>query len=130
VIYLDTSAAAKLIQHETESTALTMFLTENLSDALVSSILLYPELVRAVGRRRPDLVPRAIAMAKRVMTVPLSHQIVEQAATIGNPLLRTLDALHLATAVTVAEELHAFVTYDKRLADAATDIGLTVATPS
>jgi uncharacterized protein len=130
VIYLDTSAAAKLIQYEAESTALTVFLAEDLSDALVSSALLHPELVRAVGRRRPDLVPRAISLTKRVMTVPLSGQIVEQAATIGNPLLRTLDALHLATAVTVAEELTAFVTYDKRLAAAATDIGLTVAAPA
>jgi predicted nucleic acid-binding protein len=130
VIYLDTSAAAKLIQYEAESTALTVFLAEDLSDALVSSTLLHPELVRAVGRRRPDLVPRAIALTKRVMTVPLSGQIVEQAATIGNPLLRTLDALHLATAVTVAEELTALVTYDKRLAAAATEIGLTVAAPA
>jgi predicted nucleic acid-binding protein len=64
------------------------------------------------------------------MIVPLSGQIVEQSASIGNPLLRTLDALHLATAATVAEEFRAFVTYDKRLADAATEIGLTVAAPA
>lgn len=129
MIYLDTSAAAKLVKFEAESPALTMFLVKDLRDPLVSSALLHPELVRAVGRHRPDLVPRAVALTKRVMTVPLSSQIIEEAATIGNPLLRTLDALHLATAGAVAEELTAFVTYDKRLADAASEIGLAVAAP-
>lgn len=130
MIYLDTSAAAKLIQIEAESAALAVFLAERLSTPLVSSALLYPELVRAVGRQRPDLVPRAITLVQRMMTVPLMSQIVEQAATIGHPQLRTLDALHLATAATIATELDAFVTYDKRLADAAARIGLAVAAPA
>jgi predicted nucleic acid-binding protein len=130
VIYLDTSAAAKLVQHEAESTALTAFLADHIGTTLVSSILLYPELIRAVSRHRPDLVPRAVALTQRVMTMPLDAQIIEHAATIGNPLLRTLDALHLATAVTVATKLDAFVTYDKRLASTATGIGLLAVTPA
>lgn len=130
MIYLDTSAAAKLIQVEVESTALAVFLAERLNATLVSSTLLYPELVRAVGRQRPDLIPRAVALVRRMMTVPLLAHVVEQAATMGTPQLRTLDALHLATAVSVAAELDAFVTYDKRLAEAATLVGLTVSTPT
>jgi uncharacterized protein len=130
VIYLDTSAAAKLIRLEAESMALAVFLTERRSIPLVSSALLYPELVRAVGRHRPQLVPRAVTLAQRVMTMPLSSQIVSSAATVGNPQLRTLDALHLATAATIASQLDAFVTYDKRLAEAATGIGLPAQAPA
>ena len=130
MIYLDTSAAAKLIHVEEESTALAVFLAKRMGTPLASSTLLYPELVRAVSRRRPDLAPRAVALTQRMMTVPMVGHIVEHAATIGNPNLRTLDALHLATAASLAPELDAFVTYDKRLAEAAADIGLPVATPS
>jgi predicted nucleic acid-binding protein len=106
-----------------------VFLAERASRILVSSVLLYPELVRAVNRLRPELVSRAVTLTQRMMTVPLATDIVVNAATIGNPLLRTLDALHLATASTVATELDAFVTYDKRLADAAAGMGLTVTAP-
>jgi len=130
VICLDTSAAAKLVHPEAESAALAVFLTERIATPLVSSALLYPELVRAVSRHRPDLAGRAIALAQRVMVVPLASDIVMSAATIGTPNLRTLDALHLATAATIGSELTAFVTYDKRLAEAATGIGLNVVAPA
>jgi predicted nucleic acid-binding protein len=130
VIYLDTSAAAKLVHPEPESAALSVFLTERIASGLVSSALLYPELIRAVSRHRPDLVDRAVVLLHRVMTVPLAHDIVVAAATIATPILRILDALHLATATAVAAELDSLVTYDKRLADAATALGLPVATPT
>lgn len=130
MIYLDTSAAAKLVHPEAESAALAVFLTERIASPLVSSALLHPELVRAVSRHRPELAARAMTLLQRVMTVPLTSDIVASAATIGSPALRTPDALHLATAVTIASELNSFVTYDKRLADAANGVGLTVAAPS
>lgn len=130
MIYLDTSAAAKLVHSEVESTSLTVFLTEHIASPLVSSALLYPELVRAVSRHTPELAARAIALLQRIMTVPLGSDIVVSAATIGTPSLRTLDALHLATAATIGSELDTFVTYDKRLADAATALGLSVTAPS
>jgi predicted nucleic acid-binding protein len=130
VIYLDTSAAAKLVHSEAESAALAVFLAARFTTPLVSSALLYPELVRAVSRHRPGLAGRAVLLLQRIMTVPLGSDIVRSAATIGTPLLRTLDALHLATAAIVASQLDAFITYDKRLAEAAAGIGLEVATPS
>lgn len=130
MIYLDTSAAAKLVQPEDESAALAVFLTEHLDLPLVSSALTCPELVRAVSRQQPGLAVRAVVLLQRIMTVPLSHDIVTSAATVGTPALRTLDALHLATAVAVSSELTSFVTYDKRLADAATALGLSVAAPA
>ena len=130
MIYLDTSAAAKLVHPEAESQALAVFLAARLTTPLVSSALLYPELVRAVSRHRPELVGRAVLLLQRIMMVPLGADVLRSAATIGTPLLRTLDALHLATAAVVASQLDAFVTYDKRLAEAAAGIGLEVATPS
>lgn len=130
MIYLDTSAAAKLVLPEPESDALAVFLVERISTPLVSSVLLYPELVRAVNRHRPALAERAAALLQRIMTVPLDHAIVVSSATIGNPLVRTLDALHLATAVAIRGELDALLTYDKRLAESAAAVGLTVAAPA
>jgi uncharacterized protein len=129
MIYLDTSAAAKLVHPEAESAALAVFLADRIAVPMVSSALLYPELVRAVSRHRPELAPRAVALVQRMMTVPLTADIVVSAANIGTPLLRTLDALHLATVATVAAEVQAFVTYDKRLADAAGSIGLAAVAP-
>lgn len=130
MIYLDTSAAAKLIRAEPESVALTTFLAERITVPLVSSALLYPELVRAAARHQPDQVGRVMALTQRVMTVPLASDIVTSAATVGGPLLRTLDALHLATAKAIVEGLDAFVTYDKRQAEAATSEGIPVVTPA
>jgi uncharacterized protein len=130
MIYIDTSAAAKLVHAEAESQALAVFLVERIDVPLVSSTLLYPELVRAVARHRPELGNRAAALTQRIMQVPLSQEIVTDAATIGTPLLRTLDALHLATAATVAAELEGFLTYDKRLAEAASALGLEVYAPA
>lgn len=130
MIYLDTSAAAKLVHTEAESVALAVFLAERITTPLVSSALIYPELVRAVSRHDPALTTRALALVQRIMTVPLAQDIVINAATIGGPGLRTLDALHLSTAATISSELRAFVTYDKRLADSAAGIGLTVVAPA
>jgi predicted nucleic acid-binding protein len=129
MIYLDTSAAAKLVVPEPESSALAVFLVERIAVPLVSSALLYPELVRAVNRHRPDLVDRAVALLQRIMTIPLTHDILVSAATIGSPQVRTLDALHLAAAASVRSGLDVLVTYDKRLADSATGSGLAVAAP-
>ena len=130
MIYLDTSAAAKLVHPESESKALAIFLTEHIGRPLVSSALLHPELLRAVNNDHPGLSARATALLQRVMMVPVATDILADAATIGTRVLRTLDALHLATAVVVRSELDAFVTYDKRLAGAAAGIGLAVAAPS
>lgn len=130
MIYLDTSAAAKLVHRETESDALAVFLTERIAQPLVSSALLFPELTRAVRRYAPALAPRAVALVQRMMIVPLADDILLGAGTIGGPALRTLDALHLATAATIASELSVLVTYDKRLGDAASTLGIAVAAPA
>jgi uncharacterized protein len=83
VIYLDASAAAKLIHPEAESAALAVFLVERIAVPLVSSALLHPELVRAVSRFRPELAGRAVALTQRIMTVPLA---TEAAGALGLPV--------------------------------------------
>ncbi|MGH3662335.1 MAG: type II toxin-antitoxin system VapC family toxin [Micromonosporaceae bacterium] len=129
MIYLDTSAAAKLVHREAESPALIGYLAGRVAIPLVSSVLIYPELVRAVSRHRPELADRAIALTRRILTVPLSPDLVMAAATVETPDLRTLDALHLATAMMMGSELDALLTYDKRLAGAAESAGLPTAAP-
>lgn len=129
MIYLDTSAAAKLVKDERESAQLAVFITTRIGEPLVSSALIYPELIRAVTRVDPGLSARAVSLLQRIMTVPMATDIVLSSATVGNPLLRTLDAIHLATALTIAEEVSSFVTYDKRLAEAAATAGLNVEAP-
>jgi predicted nucleic acid-binding protein len=129
MIYLDTSAAAKLVKEEYASAELAVFITARIGEPLVSSALIYPELLRAVARADPGLASRATALLQRIMTVPMATDIVLSSATVGNPYLRTLDAIHLATALTIAEEVSSFVTYDKRLAEAATVAGLSVEAP-
>jgi predicted nucleic acid-binding protein len=129
MIYLDTSAAAKLVKAEHGSAELAVFITARIGEPLVSSALIYPELLRAVARADPDLVPRATALLGRIMTIPMATDIVLDSATVGNPYLRTLDAIHLATALTIVAEVSSFVTYDKRLAEAAATAGLSVEVP-
>ena len=130
MIYLDTSAAAKLVHDEDETPELSLFLTERAGNPLFSSALLLPELLRAVSRHDVGLTPRAHTVLQRIMRVPLAHEILSEAATIGGPSLRTLDAIHLATAAGFTERLTAFITYDKRLAAAAAAVGLPVAAPA
>ena len=129
MIYLDTSAAAKLVKNEQGSAELAIFITARIGEPLVCSALIYPELLRAVARADPALTPRAIALVQRIMTVPMATDIVLESATVGTPHLRTLDAIHLASALSIGEEVSTFVTYDKRLAEAAAAAGLTVDSP-
>jgi hypothetical protein len=62
--------------------------------------------------------------------VPITRDLLETAADLGPPSLRSLDALHLATALSLGSALDAFVVYDERLARAATEAGLPVVAPS
>jgi uncharacterized protein len=66
----------------------------------------------------------------RLEIVELTAAIAHRAAGLQPARLRTLDAIHLASAVTLSDEIEAFVTYDARLADAARAVGLRVAAPN
>lgn len=131
-VYLDTSAVAKLVRLETHSAALVAWLRVAGRGPVVSSVLLEVELPRAIRRSAPDRLDRVPAVLAQVGLVPLSADVVRAAAAYSDPYLRSLDAVHLASAALVAAATPAFVglvAYDVRLLDAATGLGIPVAAP-
>ena len=129
MIYLDTSAFVKLIRGERETSALEAFLRERPEAPLVSSALLVLETRRAVLRQAPDQLARADLLLTRIDQVDITRAVLEAASRLPDPALRSLDALHLATALQLDRDLEALVTYDSRLAAAAGRQRLPVVTP-
>jgi uncharacterized protein len=129
-LYLDSSALVKLVQRDAESDALRRFLRRHRADELVTSALARVEVVRAVLTGGPAALAQARRQLSRVDQVLLSTGLLDSAATLApNVQLRSLDAIHLASAVLVGGDLLAVVTYDRRMADTARGLGLPVETP-
>jgi hypothetical protein len=133
VIYLDTSGAMKLVRPEVHSDQLSRFFGERRKTTVLSSVLIEVELVRATRRSAPERLERAAEVLRGIGVVTLSPWVIERAARYTDPDLRSLDAIHLATAEHVAsladEALEAFVTYDERQLGAAHQLGLPVVAP-
>lgn len=128
MIYLDTSAAAKLSINERETDALETWL--DASDGTpVSSLITVIELRRAAARRPAEVQRDVRETLAQLGLLPLTVGVADQAAVVGNASLRSLDAIHLATAMLLGDDLTAFVTYDRQLGRAALDAGLTVVAP-
>jgi len=127
--YVDTSALVKLVVAERETAALSAW-ARAAEAPLVSSDLARAELVRAVRRAAPDAVIQARAVLDSLTLLSLSTATVESAGQLDPTLLRTLDALHLASALSLGDDLDAVITYDDRLAAAASAYGVTVNAPS
>jgi predicted nucleic acid-binding protein len=129
LVYLDASALAKLVLPEPESVPLARFLEAVTSRT--SSAIARIELLRAVkrGRHPASAVERAHEVLARLALLPLDETVATAASVLDPPTLRTLDAIHLATALSVREALAGVVTYDRRLAEAARRAGLTVWSP-
>ncbi len=127
-IYLDTSAAAKVLVDEAESEALTAYLDDERSTTeIVSSALLETELRRLAGRLGLD--QSAVSdLLTRIDLIDPSRSIFHEAGVLPGPTLRSLDALHLATALRI--EADVLVAYDLRLLDAARDLGLAIDSPA
>lgn len=130
MIYIDTSALVKLLFEEPESPALTEWLTLRTAIPKVSSDLSTIELLRTCQRIDESLVDDARRLLNGVDLVPIDHAIVEQAAILTPLELRSLDAIHLASAVSLIEDLTEFVAYDLRLCSAAAQAGLPVVSPT
>ena len=126
-VYVDASALAKLIVDEAEGDALRAFLAPIARQA--TSIVGRVEVERTVARRAPARLDHVAGLLDDLVIVGLGPAIAAAAAAIGPPTLRTLDAIHLASAAALAADLEAFVTYDRRLADAARALGMPVASP-
>jgi uncharacterized protein len=118
----------KLPLQEAELEALIAELAE--WDGYVSSALLGVEAIRACGRYRGNYAAEARAFLDGVALLPLEDAVLDEAASIAPAELRSLDALHLATALSIRDEIGAFVTYDERLASTAAAHGLPVSQPS
>jgi predicted nucleic acid-binding protein len=129
VIYLDTSAFVRLIRGERETPALQGFLTGHHGTTLVSSALLVLETRRAVLHQAPGQLARADLLLTRIDQVDITRAVLEAASRLPDPALRSLDAVHLATALQLGQDLDALVTYDSRLAAAAERQRLPVVTP-
>lgn len=127
--YIDTSAALKLLAEETHSRAFARFYDENLRASWVSSALLRIEVIRAVGRVLPAALPDARDLLLAFDYVAIDDEVVDAAMNEPDRLLRSLDAIHLATARIFGTELSGLATYDDRLAAAAKDAGIVVLDP-
>ncbi len=125
--YLDASALVKLIAPEDESAALAALVTEHRSQS--TSVVGLVEVRRAAGRRPGVADARVEDVLARIAGIALEPSILTTAATIEPASLRALDAIHLASAAALGADLAAFVTYDRRLAEAARALGLPVASP-
>jgi predicted nucleic acid-binding protein len=119
LIYIDTSGFVKLIWREAESAALERFLADRSDQQLVSSALLAIEARRTVLREDATHLPRADLLLTRVGQVAISDPIVESASRLPDPQLRSLDAIHLATLLSLRAEIDVLISYDNRLSGAA-----------
>jgi predicted nucleic acid-binding protein len=125
--YLDSSALVKLVLSEPESNALRNYVRRKRT--LVSSALARTEVVRAVLSEGSHAIQRGKEVLESLELLRINDRILEAAGTMTPAELRSLDAIHIATAQTIGPELAQFVTYDARMAAAARDHGLKVAQP-
>ncbi len=130
MIYLDTAALVKLVRREPASDELVDWLNEQADRIFVSSALVEVELPRALRRCEPARLAEAPAVLAQVAVYDVDETVRTAAAAYQDPLIRSLDAVHLATADAIlGDDLTAFVSYDRRLLATAKAIGLPIASP-
>jgi uncharacterized protein len=130
MIYLDPAAVVKLAHAETESPALRAWPDERAETRWISSVLTEIESFRAPARYAPDAVSRLPAVLDQIELIGLDPPIRILAKAARPATVRTLDAIHLGTALHARGTLTSFLTYDKRLLDAAAAAGLPVGSPA
>jgi predicted nucleic acid-binding protein len=124
--YVDSSAIVKLAVSEPESRSLRRYLARK---PLVTSALARTEVARALLPLGPEAVARGEEVLRRVQMLRVNDRVLAAAGRMMPPELRSLDAVHLASARELGRSLRCIVTYDARMADAASAIGCTVAGP-
>jgi predicted nucleic acid-binding protein len=130
MVYLDTAALVKLVRREVASDALVDWIGDHPDELLVSSTLAEVELPRALRRTEPALLAAVPALLGRIAVYEIDDLVRATAAAYDDPLIRSLDAIHLATADAVlGDDLTAFISYDHRLLAAATALGLPTTSP-
>ncbi|MGH2370184.1 MAG: type II toxin-antitoxin system VapC family toxin [Chloroflexota bacterium] len=128
-LYLDSSGLVKLVLPEAESAALRAFLRA--WPRRTSSALAAAEVPRAVQRATSDpaMLGRAAGVLADIVMVAITDDVLRAAARLPPVTLRALDAVHLATALSLGNNLGGIVAYDERLAEAARSAGLSVFRP-
>lgn len=129
IFYADTSALVKLVASERESAALRQWIRETDDLVLASSDLVRTELMRAIRRTYPAHATRARDLLDALLLVSITADICESAARLEPATLRSLDAIHLATALGLGDDLDAVVVYDDRLLESARSYGLRTIAP-
>lgn len=138
MIYLDTSAILKLLRREAETDALAEHLDAHPQQELVTSALATVEVARALNAvGAADLASQAVRRSDRIEigdsaipAIAMAGPVLDLARTLPPAVLRSLDAIHLATAKLAGEALDHLITYDKRMLAAAHAADLPTASPS
>jgi uncharacterized protein len=127
--YVDTSALVKLVVAERETDALRAWFAAA-DRSPITSDLTRTELMRAVRRTAPEYATQAREVLDAITLVEVTTAVFEAAGRLDPAVLRSLDAIHLAAALDLGDEITEFVTYDDRLADGARAHGLVAVAPS
>lgn len=127
--YADTSALVKLVVLEQESRALREWLHAG-EPSLVASDITRTELLRALRRVDDARAVAARDVLDALTLLPVTSTILDAAGRLDPAVVRSLDAVHLATALSLGDDLDAFLTYDDQLAGAARSYGLSVLAPA
>ncbi len=130
MIYLDSAAVVKLVHAEAESQALRDWLDERADTGWISSVITEIESFRALARYAPATIPRLPAVLDVIELIDLGPRIRLLAQIAKPATVRSLDAIHLGTALNSRAELTSFVTYDRRLLEAAKAAGLPIDAPA
>jgi len=130
MIYLDSAAVVKLVHAEAESQALRDWLDERAETGWTSSALVEIESFRALARYAPEAITRLHLVLDQIDILDISPRVRILAQTVRPVTVRSLDAIHLGTALDIRSILTSFVTYDKRLLDAAAAAGLPTSSPA
>jgi len=128
ISYFDSSALVKLARTEVESSALQAWLSSS-QRPVASSLLAKTEVLRALRRLDPEVFAVGRQVVDGIELVGVTPEIAERAIAVAGPSLRSLNAIHLATALELGDDVSAFVAYDRRLVEAAADAGLPVVSP-
>jgi predicted nucleic acid-binding protein len=125
--YIDSSAIVKLAVAEPESAALRRYLSR--SRNLVSSALARTEVLRALMPSGPEAVARGELVLRRIQLLRINDRVLNEAGRLMPSELRSLDAIHLASAQELGVTVKRLITYDDRMADSARALGWSVSSP-
>jgi uncharacterized protein len=128
LVYLDSSAFVKLVMLEAETAALVAYLRR--WSVAVSASLLRTEALRAAMRHSQVAVGETRLALRDVAFIDIDRDLLDRAGIVPPPDLRSLDALHVATALSLGDDLDEVVAYDRRMVTAARAAGLVVTSPA